>query len=83
MFKLFAALAALTALVYAHNGKEERILYPAIDREAGEAGVLDDLARRLSASSRSEGRHAGAPASASATSYAAPYPGRKVTPGPG
>jgi iron-sulfur cluster repair protein YtfE (RIC family) len=40
-------LAALTARIYAHNGKEERILYPALDRAAGEAGALQALVDRL------------------------------------
>jgi iron-sulfur cluster repair protein YtfE (RIC family) len=39
-------LAALTARIYAHNGKEERILYPASDRAIGEA-TLEELVRRL------------------------------------
>lgn len=39
--------AALTARIYAHNGKEERILYPTTDRLAREAGTLDDLVSRL------------------------------------
>lgn len=38
-----AQLAALTALLFAHNGKEERILYPAADRAAQDAGQLDSL----------------------------------------
>jgi iron-sulfur cluster repair protein YtfE (RIC family) len=42
-----APLAALTALVYAHNGKEERILYPATDHAARAADELDALVRRL------------------------------------
>lgn len=40
---LTAHLAALTALIQAHNGKEERILYPASDQLAGEAGRLGKL----------------------------------------
>ena len=40
-------LAALTARIYAHNGKEERILYPMTDRLAREAGTLDELVSRL------------------------------------
>jgi iron-sulfur cluster repair protein YtfE (RIC family) len=40
-------LAALTARIYAHNGKEERILYPMTDRLAREAGALDELMSRL------------------------------------
>jgi iron-sulfur cluster repair protein YtfE (RIC family) len=40
-------LAALTALLYAHNGKEERILYPATDRAARAAGSLDELLAAL------------------------------------
>ena len=39
-------LAALTARIYAHNGKEERILYPMIDQAAREGGELEDLLRR-------------------------------------
>lgn len=39
-------LAALTALLYAHNGKEEKILYPMTDRAAEEAGRLDALVAR-------------------------------------
>lgn len=42
-------LAALTARIYAHNGKEERILYPAIDRAARSAATLEDLVGRLAA----------------------------------
>jgi len=40
-------LASLTALLYAHNGKEERILYPATDRAASAAGTLASLVGRL------------------------------------
>jgi hemerythrin-like domain-containing protein len=39
-------LAALTARIYAHNGKEERILYPAIEQAAREANALEALLRR-------------------------------------
>ena len=39
-------LAALTARLYAHNGKEERILYPAIDKAAREAHALEALLHR-------------------------------------
>ncbi len=42
-------LAALTARVYAHNGKEERILYPAADRVARDTLALKQLMRRLQA----------------------------------
>jgi iron-sulfur cluster repair protein YtfE (RIC family) len=42
-----ASLAALTALLLAHNGKEERILYPMTDRLAGEAGRLEALLNRV------------------------------------
>ena len=42
-------LASLTARIYAHNGKEERILYPATDQAARDAGALEDLVRRLRA----------------------------------
>jgi iron-sulfur cluster repair protein YtfE (RIC family) len=42
-------LAALTARIYAHNGKEERILYPAADRAIGDA-TLEELVRRLQSS---------------------------------
>jgi hypothetical protein len=44
---LAGPLAALTARIYAHNGKEERILYPMTDRLAREAGTLDELVDRL------------------------------------
>jgi hemerythrin-like domain-containing protein len=44
---LTTPLAALTARIYAHNGKEERILYPMTDRLARAAGTLDELLRRL------------------------------------
>jgi iron-sulfur cluster repair protein YtfE (RIC family) len=40
-------LAALTARIYAHNGKEERILYPAADRVAAEAGASEALVARV------------------------------------
>lgn len=40
-------LAALTARIYAHNGKEERILYPAMDRAARDADALEALLHRL------------------------------------
>lgn len=40
-------LAALTARIYAHNGKEERILYPALDRVARDAGTLEALVDRI------------------------------------
>src|SRR5262245_3272100 len=40
-------LAALTARIYAHNGKEERVLYPAADRLARDRGMLEQLVRRL------------------------------------
>jgi len=40
-------LAALTARIYADNGKEERVLYPMTDRLAREEGTLDDLMGRL------------------------------------
>ncbi len=46
---LTTPLAALTARIYAHNGKEERILYPMTDRLAREAGTLDELMLRLRA----------------------------------
>ena len=39
--------ASLTALIFAHNGKEERILYPTTDRLANESGGLADLVSRL------------------------------------
>lgn len=41
-------LAALTARIYAHNGKEERILYPAMDQTVRDAGALEELVRRIS-----------------------------------
>jgi iron-sulfur cluster repair protein YtfE (RIC family) len=40
-------LAALTARIFAHNGKEERILYPAMDRAGAAAAVWEELARRI------------------------------------
>jgi len=40
-------LAELTALLYAHNGKEERILYPTTDRAASAAGTLESLVEKL------------------------------------
>ncbi|MEB2345414.1 MAG: hemerythrin domain-containing protein [Deltaproteobacteria bacterium] len=40
-------LASLTALLYAHNGKEERILYPATDRAASSAGTLEALVAKI------------------------------------
>lgn len=43
---LATLLAALTARVYAHNGKEERIVYPAADRVLGEAGIREEVLRR-------------------------------------
>jgi iron-sulfur cluster repair protein YtfE (RIC family) len=42
-------MAALTARIYAHNGKEERILYPAMDRVTRDAGALDALLRQINA----------------------------------
>ena len=39
-------LAVLTARIYAHNGKEERILYPATDRVVAD-GAREALVRRL------------------------------------
>jgi iron-sulfur cluster repair protein YtfE (RIC family) len=42
-----APLAALTALLVGHNGKEERFLYPMIDRAAAEAGELEALVERI------------------------------------
>jgi iron-sulfur cluster repair protein YtfE (RIC family) len=42
-------LATLTARVYAHNGKEERIFYPAADRVARHPLVLKQLMHRLQA----------------------------------
>jgi len=41
-------LASLTALLFAHNGKEERILYPMCDRAlADDPATRAELARRL------------------------------------
>jgi iron-sulfur cluster repair protein YtfE (RIC family) len=40
-------LAVLTARLFAHNGKEERIIYPATERAARDAGTLPDLVRRI------------------------------------
>jgi iron-sulfur cluster repair protein YtfE (RIC family) len=45
---LSAPLAHLTAVLLAHNGKEERILYPATDHAARGAGELEGLVRALS-----------------------------------
>jgi iron-sulfur cluster repair protein YtfE (RIC family) len=42
-------LPALTARIYAHNGKEERILYPAIDQAARDANALEEVVRRIRA----------------------------------
>jgi iron-sulfur cluster repair protein YtfE (RIC family) len=42
-----APMAALTALIFAHNGKEERVLYPEIDRAAPGAAMLEELVERL------------------------------------
>lgn len=42
-------LAALTARIYAHNGKEERILYPGVDRAARQAGKLHGLLGQIRA----------------------------------
>jgi iron-sulfur cluster repair protein YtfE (RIC family) len=44
---LMTPLAALTARIYAHNGKEERILYPWVDRAARDAGESEALLRRV------------------------------------
>jgi len=44
-----APLAALTARLYAHNGKEERILYPMSDQAVGEAEGRADLVERIRA----------------------------------
>jgi iron-sulfur cluster repair protein YtfE (RIC family) len=41
--------APLTALLYAHNGKEERILYPATDEAAQRADALAALVERVRA----------------------------------
>jgi iron-sulfur cluster repair protein YtfE (RIC family) len=40
-------MAALTARIYAHNGKEERILYPAIEKVAVESDALEALLSRV------------------------------------
>lgn len=45
--RMSTPLAALTARIYAHNGKEERILYPMADRVARDTGVLEGLVQRL------------------------------------
>jgi iron-sulfur cluster repair protein YtfE (RIC family) len=42
-------LAALTARIYAHNGKEERILYPAMDRAAVGVDALEAWVDRVRA----------------------------------
>jgi len=44
------AMAALTARLYAHDGKEERIVYPATDRAARDADALQALLHRIKAS---------------------------------
>ncbi|RIL08193.1 MAG: hypothetical protein DCC71_00120 [Proteobacteria bacterium] len=44
---LTTPLAALTARIYAHNGKEERILYPAIDQIARGDDTLDALLEKV------------------------------------
>lgn len=46
---LTTPLAHLTAVLLAHNGKEERILYPATDHAARAAGELEGLMERLRA----------------------------------
>lgn len=40
-------LAALTARIYAHNGKEERILYPLIEQAARETDAVEALLHRV------------------------------------
>ena len=40
-------MAALTARIYAHNGKEERILYPAIEKAAVDTDALETLLSRI------------------------------------
>jgi hemerythrin-like domain-containing protein len=42
-------IRGLARLLESHNAKEERMLYPAIDRSATTAGVLDELVGRLEA----------------------------------
>jgi hypothetical protein len=42
-----APLAALTARIFAHDGKEERILYPAMDRVGLAAPAREELRRRI------------------------------------
>jgi iron-sulfur cluster repair protein YtfE (RIC family) len=42
-------LAALTARIYAHNGKEERILYPSMDQVLRDTETLGELIRRIRA----------------------------------
>jgi len=44
---LSTPLAHLTALLLAHNGKEERVLYPASDRAARAAGEMEGLLEKL------------------------------------
>lgn len=44
-----APLAALTARLYAHNGKEERILYPMSDQAVGDAAARENLVGRIRA----------------------------------
>lgn len=41
------SLAALTARIYAHNGKEERILYPATDQAVDDAVAREELVLKL------------------------------------
>ena len=42
-----AALGELTALLGAHNMKEERMLYPMTDRALGSAEAQEALVRRI------------------------------------
>lgn len=43
---LATLFAALTARIYTHNGKEERIVYPAADRALEKAGIREEVLRR-------------------------------------
>ena len=43
------AIGALTGILLAHNGKEERILYPMADRSAGDDRAREELVRRIQA----------------------------------
>ena len=42
-------ITPLPARIYAHNGKEERIVYPALDQAARDANALEEVIRRIRA----------------------------------